>query len=306
MNTLEGRKKLALTELPETTRFLQLLRYSADDASCLNLNKVSQPSVLCVDFKELKNSAFSIKNCFFPDNNEVFKGSSDSVYYALIDETTLLWGLQKKLGDTVYYTDSKGATVKLLLAATLHNSVFQGNILIDRGAFSKIWGDISGSEIALISTDNSNADNVKALTERALSEYGARVTAAAARLQEFNSVTDTYLSIFLALGGLGLIIGIACFIIVVRKDLASKTEQISLLRSLGFTDIRITSLLTSENRFIPVGAITVGFLLSLLAVIDGLTNVSDTVWLTTVIFALLLIAGAWFFVERIVNRSLRF
>jgi len=306
LNNEERRKKLALNDLPPDTRIVQLLKYSADDASCLNLNKVSQPTVLGIDFNELTNSRFVITNSIYTGGADVLQAAYERVgdaYPALIDETTLLWGLQRKLGDTLMYENSLGETVRLRLVGTLNNSVFQGNILLHKPLFTEIWTDITGSEVALIATEATQSDAVKSLTERALSEYGARVMTTAARLKEFDSVTDTYLTIFLVLGGLGLLLGLSCFIVVVRKDLASRAEQIALMRSLGYTDRRITGLLTIENRLVPVAAIIAGFLLSLLAVIGGIKNVSLGVWLTALLFAAALIAGAWWFVKRIVQNE---
>jgi len=305
INTETGRNKLSLRDLPDNTKFLQLLRYSADDASCLNLNKISQPTVLGVDCNELLNNHFDIKNSIYTSETNVIKAvsnisSDDScvVYPALIDETTLLWGLQRTLGDTLEYENNLGKTIKLQLVATLHNSVFQGNILIEKELFKKIWSDITGSEIALIQTDYTQTEVVKMLIEQALSEYGVRVMPTASRLKEFNSVTDTYLTIFLVLGGLGLLLGLFCFIIVVRKDLASRIEQILLLRALGYTDARISQLLATEIRIIPVAAITFGFVLSLFAIIGGITNVSLGVWFTTIFFAVFFVVGVWIFVKK--------
>ncbi|MDR0995740.1 MAG: ABC transporter permease, partial [Tannerella sp.] len=58
MGTKAGRARLALTDLPAGTGILQCLRYGADDASCLNLNKVSSPSVLGMDMDSLQASDF--------------------------------------------------------------------------------------------------------------------------------------------------------------------------------------------------------------------------------------------------------
>jgi putative ABC transport system permease protein len=191
-----------------------------------------------------------------------------------------------------------------LLAGTLKNSIFQGNILIDKALFKSIWPEITGSEIALIKTSSkTEAEEVKMLIERALSEYGARVTPTMQRLKEFNSVTDTYLTIFLVLGGFGLLIGIAGFIIVVRKDLASRRQQIALMRSIGFNDKRLEQILTAENRLVPLAAIITGFALSLCAVIGGLKGVTSEVWIIALIFLLLLLAGALFFIKKEVKSS---
>lgn len=308
LSTKEGREKLALNNLPENANVLQLLRYNADDASCLNLNKVTQPTVLGVDMQELKNSSFQVKQSIYPDGVSVFdeitKTASQPVYPVMIDETVLLWGLQMKIGDTIHYETGRGEKISLLLAAALQNSVFQGNLLIDKSFFKEIWNEITGSEIALIKVNETEKSEVKILTERALSEYGARVTTTALRLKEFNSVTDTYLTIFLILGGLGLLIGIAGFVIVVRKDLVARTEQIELLRAIGFSDDRISRLLKTESRIAPVSALFFGVAASLATIVHGMANVGIGVWLTTLVLILLLLAGVWFFIDKSVENSI--
>ncbi|MDR0835381.1 MAG: ABC transporter permease [Tannerella sp.] len=309
LSTKEGREKLALNDLPPDAEVLQVLRYSADDASCLNLNKVTQPSVLGIDMNVLKTSSLKVKESIYPAGVSVFdeigKTTNDKVYPVMIDETVLLWGLQMKIGDTISYETERGEKVFLLLAASLQNSVFQGNLLMEKTLFKDVWNEITGSEIALFKVNETETENVKMLAERALSEYGARLMPTAQRLKEFDSVTDTYLTIFLVLGGLGLLIGIAGFIIVVRKDLVSRREQIRLLRAIGFTDKRITRLLTVENRIVPLSALFFGVVASLGAVVGGIANVSIGVWITALVFILLLVAGVWFFINKSVETSIK-
>jgi putative ABC transport system permease protein len=307
LSTDYGRKKLSLNILTEDVEALQLLRFGADDASCLNLNKVMQPTVLGADIKRLLSSGLQIKQSIYGDGISAFESvtlsslTAPDVYPVLVDETALLWGLQMKLGDTLRYEAGDGRTVNLLLAGTLHNSIFQGNLLLDKDIFKSIWNEITGSEIALIKTNctsQTEISDIKTLIDRALSEYGVRVMPTVQRLKEFNSVTDTYLTIFLVLGGFGLLIGVAGFIIVVRKDLASRREQIGLLRALGFSDRRLTWLLVTENRLIPFAAIVTGFGLSLCAVIGGLASVTAEIWLIVLVFLILLISGVFYFIKK--------
>jgi putative ABC transport system permease protein len=306
--TPEGRSKLALKDLPEDMQVLQAFRYSADDASCLNLNRVTQPTVLGVDMESLKNSDFKILQSIYKADVSVFdavRAATDSVYPVMVDETALIWGLQKKTGDTIRYEAGNGRVVYLQLAASLQNSIFQGNLLMDKKLFSEIWSEITGSEITLFKVKDPEIETVQKQISQALSEYGVRVMPATQRLKEFNSVTDTYLTIFLTLGGLGLLIGVMSFIIVVRKNLASREEQIALYRSLGFTDRKIADLLIAENRIIPVSAIGFGVVISLAGVSGGIGNVSLGIWITALIFMALLMAGAWVFVKKTVERQVR-
>jgi putative ABC transport system permease protein len=302
----EGRNKLALTDLPDDVQILQAFRYSADDASCLNLNKVTQATVLGLDMNIFKHSDFKILQNIYKESINAFDSlcvAHDSVYPVVVDETTLLWGLQRKIGDTIRYESGNGRTVYLQISASLQNSIFQGNLLMDKDLFSEIWSEITGSEIALLKVKEADIGRVQKQISQALHEYGVRVMPTARRLQEFNSVTDTYLTIFLTLGGLGLLIGVMSFIIILRKSLASRAEQIALYRSLGFTEKKIKALLTAENRIIPVSAIACGVVLSLAGISGSIANVSLDIWLTALLFMLLLMAGAWFLIARMVGKE---
>ena len=320
INTEEGRAKLGLNDLPQNTQALQLLKFSADDASCLNLNKVVTPNVLGIDMNELKNSDFSItktiatRHCGLDPQSHEKRAeqeiagqarNDEPLIPALVDETVLQWSLGKKLGDTLVYLGEKGDTIRIQLAGTLSNSIFQGSILIDKTLFSEIWSEISGSEIMLINVPDDKIAETKTLLSQALNNYGVRVMTTAERLQLFYSVTDTYLTIFLTLGGLGLLLGIFSFVIVVRKNLLARTKEIMLYRSLGFDEKQIFNLLYKENIIIPICAIFAGAIGSLLGVIMGFGNVSTGIWLLSGFFLAVFVFCVMWFVRISVRNYLK-
>ena len=305
-----GRERLALTELPADAEVLQFLRYGADDASCLNLNKVSTPTVLGVDMEQLSRSSFAINRMMGEDGGnrgngerrfEAFRYRTDSVYPVLVDETVLTWGLGLQLGDTIVYEGSKGKSAVLRLAGTLRNSIFQGNILIDSHLFSEIWDEITGSEVMLVKVNENETENVKMLISQALNNYGVHVTTTNDRLKMFNSVTDTYLTIFLMLGSVGLMLGIMSFIIVIRKNLVLRQQEIYVYRSLGFPDRKIAEFLYKENSIVPLYAIGTGFVGAFLAAGGGIVNVSIWLLLTSFVFAMLFVGCILVFIKKVVG-----
>ncbi|MFV0346423.1 MAG: FtsX-like permease family protein [Bacteroidales bacterium] len=307
MTTETGREKLALSELPPNTELLQCMRMSADEASCLNLNKVSMPTVLGVDMNDLKNSKFQIsQNLYAADRDKVFEKmqkSTDHVYPALVDATVLTWSLGMQLGDTIFYENDAGRKVAIQLVGTLSNSIFQGNILIDRKLFSEIWTETKGSEVFLLKIKELEKENVKNLLSQALNEYGVRVTPTNERLKQFNSVTDTYLSIFMTLGGLGLLLGIMSLIIVIRKTLITRKKEIKMYEILGFNNNKIYSILYKENIIVPMYAIACGLISSLLGVSISYTNIGIRIWLMALLLAIFFIGCVLLFVRRLVGKT---
>ena len=303
MSTEAGRERLSLTALPDDATVLQFLRLSADEASCFNLNRVSTPSVLGVDIEALKASYFQIERGLHTnDREQVFEAmmtmSSDSVFPAFVDATVLQWSLQKSIGDTLFYEDGRGRPVAIQIIGTLTNSIFQGHILMDRRFFSEIWEENNGSEVFLIHVQDDEIESTKNLLSRALSEYGVRLSTTNERLRAFNIVTDTYLTIFLTLGSLGLLLGIISFVIVIRKNLTMRRREIDLYRTLGFTDEKIKRTLYRENLIVPLYAILVGVVGSLISVGISFANASIGLWVMALVFTVFFVGCVVVFVWR--------
>lgn len=301
MATQAGREKLSLTDLPPDAEILQCLRYSADDASCLNLNKVKNSTVLGIDMNALSTSDFQIEQSLYPLERKAFfeqmKARNDFVYPALVDATVLTWGLRLNLGDTLWYEGDKGQRVAIQLAGTLSNSIFQGNILIDQALFREIWEETTGSEVFLLKVDEAEKEEVKSLLSQALNEYGVRILTTNDRLRQFNTVTDTYLTIFMTLGCLGLLLGIMGFVIVIRKNLSMRMREINMYRTLGFTDKRIEMLLYKENLLVPLYALATGFISALIGVSSTFTNAGIWILLLALIFIIVFIVFVLVFVK---------
>nr|WP_262896390.1 ABC transporter permease [Carboxylicivirga marina] len=305
LNTAYGREKLNLQDLNADGSILQCLRYSADEASCLNLNKVSAPTVLGVDMQALFNSELGLQNNIYTADKanllEQLQSDNDSVYPALIDATVLQWSLVKNLGDTIYYTAANGQEVAVRLVGTMPNTIFQGNILMDKKLFSNIWPDMSGSEVFLLDVEPNSAKQVKTLLSQALHEYGIRVTTTNNRMAQFNSVTDTYLSIFMTLGGIGILLGIMGFGIIVRKNLSVRQYEIKMNAQLGFNKQKTEALLFRENMLIPLYAIITGLISASISIGANFIHVDSSTWITAFTLAALFVLCILVFVKKVVR-----
>lgn len=308
LTTRQGKEKLALTDLPDATEIIQCLRYQADDASCLNLNKVTSPTVLGIDMRALSESDLQIEQNLYKEERahvfEQLRHKEGTVYPALVDATVLTWSIGMNLGDTLYYKSDRGREVAIRLAGTLTNSIFQGNILIDRSLFREIWDETGGSEVFLLKTPEADKEEVKALVARALHEYGVQVMTTADRLKQFNTVTDTYLTIFMTLGGLGLLLGLMSFIIVIRKNLVMRAEEIRLYRMLGFPDRVIGRMLYTENVLVPLYAIATGMTAAFVSVNTHGLHAGKSVSALAVALATVLTGCVILFVRRLVRQEI--
>jgi len=269
MNTQEGRKKLGLTDLPDDVEVLQTLLYEADDASCLNLNRVEMPSVLGIP------------------TSSPFISSENGL---CIDEESLLWSMGKQVGDTINYKDGQGNATPLVIAESLPTGIFQGYALMNRERFLEIWPENRGTTLFLVKTKDGEREQVAQVLSQALNEYGVRVMTTGQRMAQFGELVNTYLSIFLTLGGIGMLIGIFSFIIVVRKNLLQRMNDLQLYQALGYSRERLESQLYRENIIVPLFAIGVGAVAAVISVIDRLSNASLSVWATAIFFTFLFVA----------------
>ena len=85
------------------------------------------------------------------------------------------------------------------------------------------------------------------MLNRRLERYGFEAAPAAERLQEFYAVESAYLSIFLVLGGLGLILGAAGMGAIVWRNLAERGAECALLSATGFSRGSIRKLFAAES-----------------------------------------------------------
>jgi len=309
MSTAEGKEKLNLSGLSGTTEVLQCLRYKADEASCLNLNKVSTPTVLGVDMQQLFESELGlVNNMYETDKDGLLKRllqAKNHVYPILIDATVLQWSLVKSLGDTIYYTGTNGQEVAAQLVGTLPNTIYQGHVLMDKALFSQIWPDITGSEVFLLNTREDAIHQTKTMLSQAMYEYGVRVNTTNERLAQFNTVTDTYLTIFMTLGGIGLLIGIMGFVIVIRKNLNVRQYEIEMYARLGFSKQKTIAILYRENIPVPLYAIVTGLVSAVISIGTNYTNVSFSVWVTALILTGLFTLLTLVFISRVVKREVQ-
>jgi ABC-type antimicrobial peptide transport system permease subunit len=84
------------------------------------------------------------------------------------------------------------------------------------------------------------------------------LTPASRRLAEFQAVENTYLSIFQALGGLGLLLGTAGLAIVVARNVLERRREFGLLEAVGFRAGQLRSLVFTEHRWLIFLGLLVG------------------------------------------------
>lgn len=253
-------------------QFVPLRVRQGDDASCLNLNRAQNVKVVAVNPAQLvERNAFR----FSALTQETASPWSlldtdydDNTIAAIGDMNTLMYGLHKGVGDEVVYVDERGETLTLKIVGMLKRSVLQGCLVISEKNFVTHFPSISGYQEFLIDAKLDNMDKVASQLSYGLSDAGFEIVSTATRLALFNSVENTYLSIFQALGFLGVLLGAVGMSIVFYRNMIDRQHEFSMLRALGFEIPLITKIVFLEYWAICLIAIVIGVVASVIALVN--------------------------------------
>src|SRR5262249_28550520 len=118
------------------TRVVAFRVHEGDEASCLNLNRAQKPRLLGVDAKLLDDrKAFTFAKAMNKATDEkgwlMLQAGQDETNAvdsadenpANADEDWIVWGMDKKVGVSVDYTDERGQAFKLGLVGAFANSI---------------------------------------------------------------------------------------------------------------------------------------------------------------------------------------
>ena len=238
-----------------------------DDASCLNLNRAQQPRLLAVRPAELQQ-----RGAFAAKWELLDQPQADGAVPTIGDEATVRWALGKKAGDTLAYVDERGNTFQLRIVAVIRNSILQGSLIISERNFIERFPSVSGHRVLLVDAAPENSAAVADQLSRALRDRGLEVVPAWRRLVDFQEVENTYIAIFQALGGLGLLLGSFGLGIVVLRNVLERRSELALLQAVGFRRGELERLVLSEHWLLIVLGLAIGVAAALLAVLPALLS----------------------------------
>jgi putative ABC transport system permease protein len=309
LNSTGGRKNYGLRDIDHTgVRFVQIRVKEGDDASCLNLNRIETPRILGVRPEELaQRGSFSFVKTLHETGDEnpwlLLDGiHGNGVVPAVVDQTVLTWGLHKSIGDTLTYTDERGQRFELKLVASLKSSIFQGNALISEKAFMERFPSVSGYRILLVDAPPEETDQVSTILIRAFRDHGLALVPAGLRLAEFNRVTNTYLSIYLLLGGLGLILGSFGMGLVVLRNVLERRGELAILRAVGFRPRSLKLILLIEHSLMIGAGVVFGVAASAVALLPSLLSpgIDIPIAFIGMLLAAVVVCGwAWMYVATV-------
>lgn len=278
--TPEGREAFGLEEeVLEDVAIVPIRVREGDDASCLNLSISQNPRLVGVSPKSLEErGAFqfvdSLPPITQPDTTRnpwslLDANYGEDVVPAIGDEASITWALHKKIGDEIEYRDDRGRTFRVRIVGAVKNSILQGNLVIAEDRFRERFPASGGYRMFLIDAPSARVPELSAELTNAFEDIGLELTSTADRLRAFNAVQNTYLLIFQALGGLGLLLGSIGVGMVVMRNALERRSELALITAVGFPLKAVRLLIWSEHGLLLGLGLASGVVAALLAVLPG-------------------------------------
>jgi ABC-type antimicrobial peptide transport system permease subunit len=262
--TQQGRELLGFREpdnpIWDRVEFLALRRRPGQDASCLNLTRASNPTIVAVP--TTLHAGGSLERL-----NSVDPSGPISV---MADESTATYILHLKVGRTIDVPDTFGKPRALRLAGLLHGSIFQSELLMSDEDFRRLYPGQSGFGVVLVRTGAQDVDQVRRLLSDELGEYGASVRTTASVLAGYLQIQNTYLSTFQLLGALGLMLGTIGLAVVLVRTVIERRSELALLAAIGFNKSARMRLVLAENVLLLGGGLLLGTICAMIGVLPAL------------------------------------
>jgi len=284
LNTEKGRDFFGLNpRAMDGVSFVPFRVRDGDEASCLNLNKAQNPKVVGVNPALLaERGAFTF--AALADKSDPSDQQSpwlalhrDATHAAdevpcIGDFNSLMWALQKQVGDTLEMTDELGRPFKLRIVGAVKNSILQGNLVIDEAEFLMRFPGEAGYRMFLIDTPADTLADVSGALSRGLADVGLELTPAVERMNAFNAVQNTYLSTFQVLGGLGLLLGSAGLGVVVLRNVLERRGELGLLLAIGFRRRELQRMVLVEHAFLLLLGLGLGVATAAIAILPAVLS----------------------------------
>ncbi|MHB9025576.1 MAG: FtsX-like permease family protein [Armatimonadota bacterium] len=250
-------------------------RSPGEDISCLNLARPAAPRVLSISKDMIRRGGFTVlTKKGSPDNPwELLERGTDKDGAVPVfgDADSVRWTLHADLGK-VYLLSTPAGPVKVRFAGLLPGSVFAGELLMGEINFNRLFPGAGGPTFFLIATPPGVEQQAAAALRKGLGEMGLTVRGTREVLAGYAAVQNTYIATFLALGGLGLLLGVFGMIIIQLRNAFERRRELALLQAVGFRAEELSSLLALENAGLLLVGLLLGTIAALVAVAPQLAS----------------------------------
>jgi putative ABC transport system permease protein len=270
-NSRDGREMLGIPNVDHVA--IEPFRVlPGDDASCLNLYEPGSPRVLGVSRPFVESGRFAFQASTASTEAEranpwllLNRDLGPDIVPVAGDANSITYVLHKQVGDEVVIARGD-RPVRLRIVAALADSIFQGELLMAEANFTRLFPEEEGYRFLLVDAPAPRAAAVANAIEEGAGDLGADAVSTAARLAEFQTVENTYLSTFQSLGGLGLLLGTVGLAAVVLRNVLERRRELALLGAVGYEPAHMFVIVVAENLLLLAWGLGIGTACALVAI----------------------------------------
>jgi hypothetical protein len=269
-NDIGGREAL-LIQAPEVAaaRFTRFRVRAGEDASCLNLYRPTNPTIVAPEPGFIESNRFTFASSLAETEAEhanpwllLRREFDDGAVPVVGDATSLQYVLHVGVGDT-FSIDAGGADPLVVrFVGALRDSVLQGELVMGEENFLRLFPQQQGYRLFLIDAEGirsaADASKLAGIVEAELQPFGVDAMVTSERLAAFHRVENTYLSTFQALGGLGLLLGTVGLATVMFRNVLERRRELALLRAVGYNARHVSLMILAEAAFLLGAGVLAG------------------------------------------------
>jgi putative ABC transport system permease protein len=250
-------------------RFTRFRVRPGDDASCLNLYRPTNPTIVAPEPGFIESNRFTFAASMAESDAEkanpwllLRRRFDDGAVPVVGDATSLQYVLHQSVGDT-FSIDTGGAQPLVVrFVGALADSVLQGELVMAEEQFVQLFPRQQGYRLFLVDAPGvaslDAANHLAGVVEQELQPFGLDATVTSERLAAFHRVENTYLSTFQALGGLGLLLGTVGLATVMFRNVLERRREIALLRAVGYDARNVSTMILAEAAFVLSAGLLAG------------------------------------------------
>ena len=268
LETRKGREELGLDdELSNSMgsdgfNIFSLRERPGDETSCLNLYRPTEPRILGAPRGFIERGGFSWGGTLAGTVEEhknpwiLLERTRESwpagTVPAIGDLNTVQWILHSGLGKDITIKDGRGRDLSLRIVGLLTNSLFQGSLVVSNQNFEEMFPGRRGWSTFFIETEPKGAESLRGELEDQLGDFGLDLQSSGQVLSRFNRVQNTYLSTFMVLGGLGLLLGTIGLGAVLMRNVNDRRGELALMKALGYSGKALSLMVLAETLFLII------------------------------------------------------
>jgi ABC-type lipoprotein release transport system permease subunit len=243
-----------------------------DDASCLNLYEPRNPRLLGAGRRFIESGRFAFQRSAATNDAErtnpwllLTRALGPDIVPVIADANSMTYVLHKSIGDDIVITPGD-RPVRLRLVAALADSIFQGELVMSDANFARLFPEQEGYRFLLVDAPADRVVRTAADIEEGAGDLGADAVETTARLAEFHTVENTYLSTFQTLGGLGLLVGTIGLGAVLLRNVLERRRELALLGAVGYRRGQMFTIVVAENLLLLAWGLLIGVVCALVAI----------------------------------------